>query len=1180
MRAIYVRRIGVGALLCAAFIGFARLGFGDSPAEIQKPKQIQEIETRIRELEAELKMLREREILAMPSVSYPGILSPSLADASAWRCIGPGIMGGRITALAVAESDPTTWVVATASGGLIKTANNGSSFQHIFDDQATVSVGAVAIAPSDKNTIWVGTGEANPRNSVSFGDGVYKSTDGGKTFRNVGLRDSYQIGAVVVHPKDPNTVYVGALGHLYGTNAERGLFKTTNGGETWEKVWYADDKTGVIEVTINPADPNDVVIGAWVRMRDEFDSFRGASKKLEGSDEYAPSVLYGKSGGIFRSKDGGKSWAKASAGLPSVATGRIGLDRSKKNPNLVFAIIDTESSGRGKPPLSAFFGTTSESANPGVRTMALTDNGPAAKAGVKVGDVFTAFDGQPIGDYNNWVEKLNEKSPGDVVEITLTRDKKQQKLKVTLGSRSSISAVPPKTGNPRPSLGVSIEEEPKGLKITSVVENGPAAKAGLRVGNVITLADSKAVTPRELPRILAEKKAGDKVKINYARGAEALAVDVTLELLAPAPPAAPPGRPYSGGQLGGQIPNAQAKQGPEGVETGGVYRSDDGGTTWRRLNSLNPRPFYFSVIRVDPNDDNTLYCTGVSLFLSTDGGKTFRANEVNKGLHPDQHALWIDPRDGRHMLVGSDGGFYVTYDKAATWEHFDGLSIGQFYHVAVDNKRPYNVYGGLQDNGTWGGPSRTLKATGGPVNEDWSYINGGDGFVCAVDPRDPDLVYGESQDGNVVRRNLRTGLAKSLRPAGTHRFNWNTPFMLSKHNGGIFYSAGEVVFRSVSEGDLIRPISGQITRTDRGTATALSESSVNPDVLWVGSDDGAVHVTRDGGKTWVAVHDALKAAGLPNPRWVSSLEASRFVEGRCYAALDGHRSDDNTPQLFVTEDFGATWKAIANNLPATPTRVLREDMYSAEVLWCGTEFGCFASVNRGVSWADIGGKSLPTVAIHEIAQPTVANEIVVATHGRGIYVLDVTAIRQTKPALFKAGTAHLFAPSPAIRWRLKPSGDSPYTGKTRRFVGENPAKGTFIEFILPEGGAKSVALKITDAKGKTVREYQNLPKTAGFHRVNWDLRRGGPRPAGKRGPGNTAETDLLATPLGRSVSGLDVPPGSYRVVLTVDDKELLEKVLVEGDPNVTEDQSSLDSLNPEAEEVPERRQKVRPEYED
>jgi hypothetical protein len=540
---------------------------------------------------------------------------------------------------------------------------------------------------------------------------------------------------------------------------------------------------------------------------------------------------------------------------------------------------------------------------------------------------------------------------------------------------------------------------------------------------------------------------------------------------------------------------------------------------------------YFSQVRVDPGDDRRVYVLGISLHRSGDGGRTFRADV--RGLHGDHHALWIDPRDGRHLLAGNDGGTYVSYDGMAHWDRLNHVAIGQFYHVAVDTRRPYRVYGGLQDNGSWGGPSRTRTATG-PVNEDWLRLNGGDGFVCRVDPADPDLVYYESQWGRFARRHLRTGEAALIRPRpreGTpYRFNWKSPFLLSHRNPKIFYCAGDVVFRSLDRGDDLRVISPGLTRTNRGSATALAESPRNPDVLWAGTDDGYLWVTRDGGRAWAGVSAHV---GLPGPRWVASVEASRYEEGRAYVAFDGHRSDDDEPHVYMTTDFGRTWQSLRANLPRGSTRVVREDVRNPDLLWLGTEFAAWASLDRGASWVKLN-TNLPTVAVHEFAFPSTAGEVVAATHGRSLWVLDATPLRQMTPAVLRA-QAHLFRPDTAVRWREEPSRG----GTSRRFAGDNPPPGAPLYYALA-ARAQAAGLRVIDYAGQTVRELP-APTGPGLHRVTWDLTRAPARPGGP-GRGRRGPRAAQGEP-----GGLPVPPGMYRVVLQVDGREFRQDLRVEAD---------------------------------
>jgi photosystem II stability/assembly factor-like uncharacterized protein len=972
-----------------------------------------------------------------------------------WRCIGPAAMGGRIVQIATVDSDPCCYYVATASGGLFKTTNHGTTFTPVFDHEGTVAIGDIAIAPSNPQIVWVGTGEHNARNSVSWGDGVYKSSDGGQSWQNMGLKESYQIGRIALHPRNPDIVYVGALGRLWGENEQRGVYKTIDGGKTWERVLYVDAKTGCIDLVLNPDDPEVVIAAMYERQRGIY-------------DEGDPIKRWGPGSALYKSVNGGKDWIKLSHGLPTVRLGRIGLSVTKKNPKVVYAIIETEKIGTG--------------------------------------------------------------------------------------------ARPPETEGLPAYLGIQGEGEEGGAKLTNVTAGGPAEKAGLREGDTVVELDAKAVTSyADLTGQIQSHKAGDKVRMKILRENATNEVEVTFSERTAGGSGVGGGRagtaagPYSSG-LGGQRENSQDKQGEDGFQTGGVYRSGDGGDTWTRVNSLNPRPFYFSRIQVDPNDDSNVYVLGISSYKSSDGGKTF-SSDLARSVHSDHHALWIDSRDGRHLLLGGDGGLYSTHDRGATWEHVNVMPLGQFYHVAVDSRRPYRVYGGLQDNGSWGGPSMTRGR--GPTNEDWVTVGGGDGFTCQVDPNDSDLVYYTSQYGSMGRINVHTGERRAIRPQAEQgqrfRFNWKTPFVLSNHNSKILYAAGNYVFKSLDRGDKMRTISPEIGATNRGSASALAESPLNPDLLYVGTDDGALWVTSNGGHDWTNITETIKE--LPASGCIASIEPSRYKEGRCYVTIDAHRVDSTAPFLFVTEDRGATWTSLRANLPDGSARTLREDIQNENLLYVGTEFGAWASVDRGASWLRLNN-NLPTVAVHEFAQPRTANELVAATHGRSIWILDVTPLRQLTGDVLTA-TAHLFRPGSAISWG-NGVGRSLYGHK--RYTGENPAVGAAIHYLLC-GTASDVKLRVLDSDGKTVRDLP-AKKEAGLHRVVWDLRRVVQRTNGGTVDQARSQTNTQPEARGSAATGSSpaaqgtpagpaaarVAPGRYRVVLTIDGQQFTQSVLVEADP--------------------------------
>jgi S1-C subfamily serine protease/photosystem II stability/assembly factor-like uncharacterized protein len=1087
---------------------------------------------------------------------------------------------------------------------------------------------------------------------------------------------------------------------------------------------------------MSPADPETLIVTAWERLRDGFDSWPGNEIPIpEGYGGYDPIRKWGPGSGLYKTTDGGKNWKKLTKGLPTSQMGRIGIDWYRKDPNVLFAVIDCENIGKGPAPLSVLWGAVGENRENQVTVTQVYANSPAAKAGLKVGDIIESINDEAITDFDRILDTIRDKKAGDTFKTTLKRGAESLTLEYTLVSRGAnrsgesggaggsmrtlglfgafgedadeglkISTIFPESaaqkagiqaediitefdgkksqswedlleqlgnknagdkvkvkfirlgeskelevtlearqgggggagggsgasgGQTTPTqsstyIGITGDTGPEGgAKLSNVTEGGPAEKAGVLKGDVIVAINDKDVADyRATLDALRGKRVGDKVKLKIKRGDDTKEIEVTFENR-PGPV-----RPYTA-SLGGQAPNIQDQQGAKGHEYGGIYKSIDGGESWTRINSLHSRPMYFSVVRVDPNDEKNVYLLGVSQFKSSDGGITFDAN-LGRAVHADGHALWIDPRDGRHIIIGVDGGVYTTYDRGNRWDHLNTLALGQFYHVAIAPKYPYYVYGGLQDNGTWGGPAISLNGSG-PVNEDWLSVGGGDGFMCRVDPNDPELVYWTSQDGNMGRRNMKTGERASIRavaPEGepAYRFNWNTPFILSNFNSRVFYAAGNYVFRSWDRGSNLEKISPEITLTKRGSATALSESPRSPNVLYVGTDDGALWVTRDAGKTWT---DITKNLGLVAPRWVSTIEASRFEDGRVYVCLDGHRSNDDDPYVLVSEDYGKTFKSLRANLPWGSTRCLRESPFNENVLLVGTEFGLFASANRGETWSSLNS-NLPTVAIFDLAFHPNNGEVVLATHGRSLWIGDITALHQLAPTHLTE-SPNLYKPTTAIRWRREAS-----RGTTnRRFIGENPPAGAVIYYTLPKK-AENVSVKIIDVSGQTLREIRGSNE-AGLQRVTWDFiaqgggrqqaggqgsasgqgtaggraSRGGgaqnpessPAPATTSGEGTAApagESSQSPTPSPQTASaqptseqptsgnqtagaaqarrggggggggggfggfgrGRTVSSGTYRVVLTVDGKEYTQELKVISDPNLPI-QSELTGLSEE-----------------
>jgi len=827
-------------------------------------------------------------------------------------------MSGRVADVAVYEPNPNIFYVASASGGLLKTTNNGNTWENVFNRETSVSIGDVAINPDDANIVWVGTGEANSRQSSSWGDGIYKSTDGGKTWKHMGLRESHHIGRIVVNPIDTDIVFVAALGHLWGPNAERGVFMTSDGGVTWKNVLSVNGDTGAVDLAMDPLNPKTLYAAMYQRRRTGW-GFNGG----------------GPGSGIFKTTDGGRTWRKLTNGLPQTDVGRIGLDIYRKNPNIVMARVEN----------------------------------------------------------------------------------------------------------------------------------------------------------RE----------------------------------------------------------------------GGVFRSEDKGETWVKINSLNPRPMYFSQIRIDPNDDKRVYVGGVQLHISDDGGKTFR-DDGAPNVHLDHHAFWIDPSNSNHLIDGNDGGTWVSYDRAKSWEHLNNYAIGQFYSVAVDMQKPYFIYGGMQDNASWGGPSAVRRALG-IMNEDWFQMLACDGMYVAIDPKDDNIIYTNCQNGRAIRYDRKTGERKAIMPQvlpGEEplRWNWTAPLVVSTHDSSLYTGANKV-FRSTDHGQTWTAISQDLTtRTDRdaltimevrgkdiaiakndgmssfGNITALSESPRRQGVLYVGSDDGKIHVTRDGGRTWTDA--TARIPNVPKLIYVSRVTASAYEDGRVYASFDGHRSDDMNPYVYVSNDFGQTWTSIRSNLPMGSVYVIKEDPKNRDLVYLGTEFGLFASLNRGENW--VRWPSLQTVAIYDLVIHPRDNDLILGTHGRSFQVFDDISPLQQMSASVLTSDSRLFDIRPATQFI--PNESSWFKGG-RDFLGANPALGAYINYYLKAAVKEDVKITITDAAGRVVRELTG-PKEAGLHRVLWDLRT---TPAGPATIGFYFQTDITNL-------GAFVLPGEYRVKLSGAGPDQTKPVRVDADPLV------------------------------
>ena len=820
------------------------------------------------------------------------------------RSLGPTNMGGRIMDIAVYGPRPQIFYVATASGGLWKTENAGTTVRPVFQYESSMSLGAVAVSQKDPNLVWVGSGEGSSRNSTAWGDGVYKSTDGGTTWKNMGLKETMHITRVVIDPRDDNTVYVGALGRLWGPNPERGVYKTTDGGKTWSQVLKVDDTTGVAELIQNPKKPNELLCAMWMRQRKAYDFTSG-----------------GPSCALYKSNDAGKTWKKITKGLPEGPLGRIGLSYHFNDPTHVVA---------------------------------------------------------------------------------------------------------------------TVEYRPK---------------------------------------------------------------------------------------------DASERQGAASMNGGGIYISTDGGDSWSRQTGLNPRPFYFSQPHWDPVDKNRIYVLGVSLHVSDDMGKTFRALQAS--IHADNHALWVDPKDNHTVYIGNDGGVYVSRDRAVRWQHINNIVASQFYAVHFDMRKPYWVYGGLQDNGSWGYPTQTVR--GGVSWYDAFNVGGGDGFHVQVDPNDWGTVYSESQGGAASRQDVRNGGAISIRPRPVqgqppYRFNWSTPILISPHNSSIVYLGGNRLFRSVKRGENMQPISPDLTtnnpeklRPGRNSVTpedtgaerhctiiTISESPMKPGLLYVGTDDGLVWVSQDAGANWENLTKNIPE--LPEFTWCSRVTASKYAEGRVYATFDGHRSNDFKAYLYVSEDYGKTWNKLHNDLLEFDSLyVIREGTQNPDLLILGSEMGMRFSLDRGKNWVRFVN-DFPTVAVHDVQIHPRELDLVIGTHGRGIWTMDIGPLEQlTTENLGK--DVFVCKPQPVVN--MGRTMGAPWDGDSV-FLSSNTQPGTTVFYWLKAKATGEVKVSIQDAAGSQITELTGTG-SEGLNAVRWNGR----------------------------VRNQTAAPGDYRVVVTVGGKEYATSVKVE-----------------------------------
>ncbi len=806
------------------------------------------------------------------SSHQPAAISTEDLRAFAPREIGPAVTGGRIHDVAADPSNPSTLYVASASGGIWKSTTRGQTWTNLTDHLPVSTFGDIALAPSDPSIVYAGTGEQNNRQSTSWGNGVYRSSDGGDTWRHVGLEETRHIGKVEVDPTDPDVAFVAALGNLWAPSEDRGIYRTDDGGASWDRVLFIDENTGAVDLVMDPTNPDVLYAATYQRQRRAW-GFNGG----------------GPGSGIHKSTDGGRSWTRLTNGLPSADMGRIGLALAASDPRILNALVET--------------------------------------------------------------------------------------------------------------------------------------------------ADD---------------------------------------------------------------------------ETTGTYRSEDGGASWRRVNELNIRPMYYSEIFIDPTEPDRVYTMATSSHRSEDGGRTFTEIAVRPtydvGVHADQHALWIDPSDPAHLYMGGDAGLHESYDYGTTWRKINNFAISQFYAIGVDMASPYRVYGGLQDNHSFVGPSETRRWVG-IVNDDWQQVGFGDGMFWAPNPFDPDIAYGTSNGGTYFRLDARTGDMVDISPEPIddvdYRFDWTSPIIASVHDPDVVYAAGNRLFTSRDRGsswtrsdDLSRQIdrdtltimgvSGANTTISRndgtssfGEAVALAESPLDPAVLWIGFDDGNVQLTRNGGASFTEVSGNVE--GVATGTYVSRIVPSIRGTGVAYAAFDAHRDGDFAPYLFRTDDFGQSWVPLHAGLPSGSILSVVEHPDNPDVLFIGTEHHVFASTDGGNVWARM--PNLPTTAYDDIRIHPREKDLVLGTHGRGIWILDDTGPIAAWNADATSAPLHLFPVSDGtifVYWK-----DTSYRADAE-YAGTNPRDGVEVTYRLGAGSGPAT-LTVTNGTGDVVRRLR-VPGSEGVHRINWDLR--------------------------------------------------------------------------------------------
>ena len=848
------------------------------------------------------------------------------------RNVGPVVMSGRITDLAVHERNPSHFYIAYASGGVFETVNSGNTMEPIFDHQGALTIGDIAISRADNNLLWVGTGENNSSRSSYAGTGIYKSVDGGKTWIHAGLEGSQHIGRIRTHPDDADIAWVASQGPLYSMNEVRGVYKTTDGGKTWTQTLTPPDSTGVIDLIVHPDNPDVLWATTWQRFRQAW-NFQEA----------------GNGSAIYKSTDGGETWQKSMNGFPNgLFVGRIGLDVSRSNPDILYAFLDNQKE---------------------VRT---------EKEEVK--------------------DRLTQ---ADFVDMSIKQF-----------------------------LDLEDEELEQYLRRNDFPKKYSATRVKLDV---------------------KEGKYEPKALSEYLGDANAALFETDIS----------------------------------GAE---VYRSTDGGSSWSKVNSYDldnliyTYGYYFGEVRVSPTNPDQVYIMGVPALKSNDGGKTWMPIAENQPVHVDHHAMWIDPSNTDHILLGNDGGLYESHDGGMNFIQHNVSSVGQFYTVAVDMEEPYNIYGGLQDNGVFTGSSQGSPNDG----EHWERLMGGDGMHVAVDPRNSDIVYTGFQFGNYFRIDRSQGEFNRITPKHEvgderYRFNWNTPVEMSHHHPDILYFGAQKLIRSFDQGKSWTELSGDLTNekdwqqegdVPYSTLTTIAESPLDFNIIWVGTDDGNVQVTRDGGSNWTNV-----SGSLPDHRWVSEVHASRHDKATAYASLNGYRYDEFKTYVYKTTDYGKSWQPVKGNLPEDVTNIIIEDPEVPGLLYAGLDHGTFVSFDDGEQWHLLNG--IPNVASYTMLVHPRDLELVVATHGRSIYVTDVKPLHEVK----KRGEEQIVAIKPS-----EVNHSENWGNRSAAYRDINEPEVQWLYWVGEEDARQeTVTIAIKDSEGKTVTTIED-EGSYGFNNLKWNLR--------------------------------------------------------------------------------------------